>query len=177
MRANRRQSLAELCNPKLVRLAQVPHRTADREDPKLIRRKWQPPHNMGKPHTVRHTRQIHLNIETVQMDNFTVRVKLSEAGGYNSIEFNGQRSNQSATSAAFHKMSRRIDVTSAAVFLLRGRRTINFVRWSWYTSKKLYGSFIARLTCMSMRSTCPLDAKSELRMGLVTVLFRDFLDF
>ena len=35
MRANRRQSLAELCNPKLVRLAQVPHRTADREDPKL----------------------------------------------------------------------------------------------------------------------------------------------
>ena len=44
-------------------------------------------------------------------------------------------------------------------------------------SKKLYGSFIARLVCMSMRSTCPLDAKSELRMGLVTVLFRDFLDF
>ena len=75
------------------------------------------------------------------------------------------------------KMSRRIDVTSAAVFFLRGRRTINFVRWSWYTSKKLYGSFIARLVCMSMRSTCPLDAKSELRMGLVTVLFRDFLDF
>ena len=35
MRANRRQSLAELCNPKLVRLAQVPHRTADREDPQI----------------------------------------------------------------------------------------------------------------------------------------------
>ena len=51
MRANRRQSLAELCNPKLVRLAQVPHRTADREDPKLARRKWQPPHNMGEPQT------------------------------------------------------------------------------------------------------------------------------
>ena len=47
MRANRRQSLAELCNPKLVGLAQVPHRTADRED----RRKWQPPHNMGEPQT------------------------------------------------------------------------------------------------------------------------------
>ena len=51
MRANRRQSLAELYNPKLVRLAQVPHRTADREDPKLARRKWQPPHNMGEPQT------------------------------------------------------------------------------------------------------------------------------
>ena len=51
MRANRRQSLAELCNPKLVRLAQVPHRTADREDPKLARRKLQPPHNMGEPQT------------------------------------------------------------------------------------------------------------------------------
>ena len=49
MWANRRQSLAELCNPKLVRLAQVPHRTADREDPKLAGRKWQPPHNMGEP--------------------------------------------------------------------------------------------------------------------------------
>ena len=48
MRANRRQSLAEVCNPKLVRFAQVPHRTADREDPKLARRKWQPPH-MGEP--------------------------------------------------------------------------------------------------------------------------------
>ena len=54
MRANRRQSLAELCNPKLVRLAQVPHRTADREDPKLARRKWQPPHNMGEPQTETH---------------------------------------------------------------------------------------------------------------------------
>ena len=51
MRANRRQSLAEFCNPKLVRLAQVPHRTADREVPKLARRKWQPPHNMGEPQT------------------------------------------------------------------------------------------------------------------------------
>ena len=57
MLANRRQSLAELCNPKLVRLAQVPHRTADREDPKLARRKWQPPHNMGEPQTKKHTRQ------------------------------------------------------------------------------------------------------------------------
>ena len=54
MRANRRQSLAELCNPKLVRLAQVPHRTADREDPKLARRKWQPPHNMEEPQTETH---------------------------------------------------------------------------------------------------------------------------
>ena len=51
MQANRRQSLAELCNPKLVMLAQVPHRTAHREDPKLARRKWQPPHNMGEPQT------------------------------------------------------------------------------------------------------------------------------
>ena len=75
------------------------------------------------------------------------------------------------------KMSRRIDVTSDAVILLRGWRTINFVRWPWYTSGKLYNSFIARLVCMSMRSTCPLDTKSELRMGLVTVLFRDFFDF
>ena len=54
MRANRRQSLAELCNPKLVRLAQVLHRTADREDPKLARRKWQPPHNIGEPQTETH---------------------------------------------------------------------------------------------------------------------------
>ena len=37
-------------------------------------------------HAKTHTRQIHLNIETVQMDYFTVRVKLSEAGGYNSVE-------------------------------------------------------------------------------------------
>ena len=51
MRANRRQSLAELCNPKLVRLAHVPHRTADREDSKLARRRWQPPHNMEEPQT------------------------------------------------------------------------------------------------------------------------------
>ena len=49
MRANRRQSLTELCNLKLVRLAQVPHRTADRDDPKLVSRKWQPPHNMANP--------------------------------------------------------------------------------------------------------------------------------
>ena len=75
------------------------------------------------------------------------------------------------------KMSRRIDVSSAALFLLRGRRTINFVRWSWYTTRKLYGSFIARLVCMSISSTCPLDEKSKLRIDLVTVLFRNFLDF
>ena len=53
MRANRRHSLAELCNLKLVSLAQVPHRTADREDPKFVRRKWQPPHNLAKPQIVK----------------------------------------------------------------------------------------------------------------------------
>ena len=51
MRFNRRQTLAELCNPKLARLAKVPHRTADREDPKLASRNWQPAHNMGEPRT------------------------------------------------------------------------------------------------------------------------------
>ena len=48
---------------------------------------------------------------------------------------------------------------------------------SGFPSAASRGSFIAQLTCMSMRLTCPFDAKSELRMGLVTVLFRDFLDF
>lgn len=48
LRANRRQSLAELCNPKRVRLAAGTHRTADRGDPisKLTRRKWQLPDNL-----------------------------------------------------------------------------------------------------------------------------------
>ena len=54
MRANRGQSLAELCNPELVWLAQVPHRTSDREDPKLVRRKWQPPQHIGKSQAVTH---------------------------------------------------------------------------------------------------------------------------
>ena len=62
MQANRRQSLAELSNPKLARLPQVPHRTTDLEDPKLARRKWQLPH-MGGPLTEKHNRQTHLNIK------------------------------------------------------------------------------------------------------------------
>ena len=45
------QSQAELCNSKLARLAQVTHRNAEREDTKLARHKWQPPHNMGEPQT------------------------------------------------------------------------------------------------------------------------------
>ena len=77
MRANRRQSLAELCNLKLVRLAKVPHRTArtlnwfGTNDSYYTT--WENPKQI----------QIDLHTETVQMDNFTVRVKLSE---YNSIE-------------------------------------------------------------------------------------------
>ena len=69
MRVNRRQSLAELCNPKLVRLAQVLHRTADREDPILARRKWQPPHNMKEPQTENTLHNI-FKQENVQMDKF-----------------------------------------------------------------------------------------------------------
>ena len=85
MRANRRQSLAELCNPKLVRLAQVPHRTADREDPKLARRKWQPPHNMGEPqmeNTLDNTFK-HRNCTNGQI--LRSGSKLIEAGDYTSI--------------------------------------------------------------------------------------------
>ena len=35
MHSNRRQSLADLCNPKLARLTQVPHRIADREEAQM----------------------------------------------------------------------------------------------------------------------------------------------
>ena len=42
-------SLNYVYNPKLVRIAQVPHRTSNREGSTLARRKWQPPHNVGHP--------------------------------------------------------------------------------------------------------------------------------
>ena len=63
-------TLAELCNHKLAWLVQVPHRTADREDPKLSRQKWQPPHIMRTPNG-KHTRKTHLNkyILTVTINN------------------------------------------------------------------------------------------------------------
>ena len=35
--------------PSLLGLRRYPIGPADREDPKLARRKWQPPHNMGEP--------------------------------------------------------------------------------------------------------------------------------
>ena len=85
MRANRRQSLAELCNPKLVRLAQVPHRTADREDPKLARRKWQPPHNMGEPQTENTLDNTFKHRNCTNGQILRSGSKLIEAGDYTSI--------------------------------------------------------------------------------------------
>ena len=86
MRANRRQSLAELCNPKLVRLAQVPHRTADREDPKLARRKWQPPHNMGEPQTENTLDNTFKHRNCTNGQILRSGSKLIEAEDYTSIE-------------------------------------------------------------------------------------------
>ena len=85
MRANRRQSLAELCNPKLIRLAQVPHRTADREDPKLARRKWQPPHNMGEPQTENTLDNTFKHRNCTNGQILRSGSKLIEAGDYTSI--------------------------------------------------------------------------------------------
>ena len=67
MRANRRQITRWITyNPKLVRLAQVPHRTSNREGSTLARRNWQPPHNVGTPQTMKHTRQ------TMKQRHFTI---------------------------------------------------------------------------------------------------------
>ena len=85
MRANRRQSLAELCNPKLVRLAQVPHRTADREDSKLARRKWQPPHNIGEPQTENTLDNTFKHRNCTNGQILRSGSKLIEAGDYTSI--------------------------------------------------------------------------------------------
>ena len=82
---NRRHSLAELCNPKLVRLAQVPHRTADREDPKLARRKWQPPHNMGEPQTENTLDNTFKHRNCTNGQILRSGSKLIEAGDYTSI--------------------------------------------------------------------------------------------
>ena len=78
--------LAELCNPKLVRLAQVPHRTADREDPKLVRRKWQPPHNMGEPQTENTLDNTFKHRNCTNGQILRSGSKLIEAGDYTSIK-------------------------------------------------------------------------------------------
>ena len=67
MRANRRQSLAELCNPKLVRLAQVPNFTADREE--WLGANGSHDYNLGVPQSLKHTSNTS-KLETVQMDKF-----------------------------------------------------------------------------------------------------------
>ena len=74
-------------------------------------------------------------------------------------------------------ISTRLSTTSWADLWRRGRSTMNLVRWSWYTIGKLNGLLTSSVVCKSIKSTWPLEAKSELRIGLVTVLFNCFLHF
>ena len=64
------------------------------------------------------------------------------------------------------KISSNWYATSAARLDVSGRSTQNFVRWSWYTIIHLNSPCF--IDCMSIRSTCPLELKSLLTIGLTT---------
>ena len=70
MRANRRQSLAELCNPKLLGLRRYPIGPLIARTPNWLGAQMAATTQHGRTSNGKHTRQTHLNIETVQMDKF-----------------------------------------------------------------------------------------------------------
>lgn len=81
--------LVELCNPKLTRHEQIPHRTADRENPKLALGKWQPSHNIGESRTEKHTSQCFSDYFSTPPPNqdFTVGTSPSPSPNRNFFNF------------------------------------------------------------------------------------------